>query len=325
MSEPKQIREQLRITCPSCNQRFSVGADLMDRMVECGACETRFRINDEVVVRSKRIYPGERTSNTLNRFQRVPIVSTTPQGMREISYDKDINADNLLSKYPRLWAAILGGGAIATIALMLLFSGGENNTLSGVSFENKLILTGFTSIVGTVLLVYAIPNARAKAVFFAILAAAGLLTIPFFINSPAVTSTKPSNTPDYMDPTNSLLFSELEEDPLTELKNRFLTNPLENEQKRLEALGGDKKAYGIYLTNLIQSNFNTVRDYLISNTMAGSSSHAYPRENGNYLIVLTDVSMDITEVTKIADSLGSTKEVHSDIGVIVVSINNEQF
>jgi transcription elongation factor Elf1 len=325
MPLPKQIRKQLRISCPACNQRLSVAAELMGQMIDCETCEARFHINEEVVARSKKIYPGERTSDTLNRFKRVPVIATTAQGMREISYDEDIYAENLSFNLRRILTAILGSGLMAGIALLLLFSGGENNALSEMSFENKMTIGGFASIVGTVLLVYANPKARAKVVIFGMFAAAGLLSIPFFINSPAVTSTNPSNTPDYVDPTNSLLFSEIEEDPLTELKNRFLTNPLENEQKRLEVLGGDTKAYGIYLTNLIQSNLNTVRNYLISNTKAGSSSHAYPRENGDYLIVLTDVSMDITEVTKIADSLGSTKEVHSDIGVIVVSINNKQF
>ena len=326
MPIPEQTRKQLRISCPSCNQRFSVAAELMDQMIDCEACEARFHINEEVVARSKKIYPGERTSNTLNRFNRVPVIASTAQGMREISYDEEIYAENLSSNYPqRILTAILGSGLMASIALMLLFSGGDNNALSEMSFANKMTIGGFASIIGMVLLVYANPKARAKAVIFGMFAAAVLLSIPFFIDSPAVTSTKPSNTPDYVDPTNSLLFSEIEEDPLTELKNRFLTNPLENEQKRLEVLGSDKKAYGIYLTNLIQSDLNTVRDYLISNTKAGSSSHAYPRENGDYLIVLTDVSMDITEVTKIADSLGSTKEVHSDIGVIVISINNKQF
>lgn len=298
----------------------------MDQMIDCEACEARFHINEEVVARSKKIYPGERTSNTLNRFKRVPIIANTAQGMREISYDEDIYAKNLSSNYSqRLLTAILGSGLMASIALMLLFSGGENNALSEMSFETKMTIGGFASIIGMVLLIYANPKARAKAVLFGMLAAAGLLSIPFFISSPTVTITKLSSKPDYVDPTDSFFFSEKAEDPLTELKNRFLTNPLEVEQKRLDALGSAKKAYGIYLTNLIQSDLNTVRNYLIKNTKAGSSSHAYPRENGDYLIVLTDVSMDITEVTKIADSLGSTKEVHSDIGVIVVSINNKQF
>jgi len=63
----------LLIRCPSCGQRFKVGDDLRERTVECGGCEHRFRIIDEVIVRGKKFYPGERKDQRLNRFHRVPL------------------------------------------------------------------------------------------------------------------------------------------------------------------------------------------------------------------------------------------------------------
>ncbi len=63
----------LIIRCPMCGQRFKVAEDLRGRTVECGGCEHRFRINDDVVVRGKKFYPGERKDPSLNRFQRVPL------------------------------------------------------------------------------------------------------------------------------------------------------------------------------------------------------------------------------------------------------------
>lgn len=325
MSVDPETTESLSIRCPSCRQRFSVGADLMDRMVECGACDARFRINDDVILRTKKFYPGERNSTELNRFQRVPLSAAAPEGLQTIRYADFNQLDKLEPTSPqRITAGILGVGLMAVIALMFIFSSGPSGSLSAMPLENKLLMGGFVSAVGVALLVYANPRARAKAGFFGLLMAAGLLTIPFFIKGPPMTYTDSGDSLDYVDPTDPLLFPEVPEDPLATLKDRFSTNPLEAEQKRLESSGSDKSAYGIYVTNLLQRNIYTVRDYLIRETMAGSSSHPYPRDNGDYLMVLTDVSMDITEVAKIAGLLGATKEVHPEIGVVVVSVNNEQ-
>ncbi len=326
MSTDPETTESLSIRCPSCRQRFSVGSELMGRMVECGACDARFRINDDVILRSKKFYPGERNSLELNRFQRVPLSAAAPEGLQTIRYAEFDQLDKLEPASPqRIMAGILGVVLMAVIALMFIFSNGPGGTLSAMPLENKLVMGGFISAVGVALLVYANPRARAKAGFFGLLIAAGLLTIPFFIKGPSVTYTTSADYPDYVDPTDPLISPGESEDPLVTLRNRFSTNPLEAEQKRLESTGSNKKAYGIYITNLLQRNIYVVRDYLIRDTMAGSSSHPYPRDNGEYLMVLTDVSMDITEVAKVASLLGTTKEIHPEIGVVLVSIDNEQF
>jgi hypothetical protein len=326
MSDAPVTTESLSIRCPSCRQRFSVGADLMDRMVECGACDARFRINDDVILRTKKFYPGERNSTELNRFQRVPLSAAAPEGLQTIRYADFNQHDQLEPTSPqRIMAGILGVGLMLVIALMFIFSSGPGGSLSAMPLENKLMMGGFVSVIGLALLVYANPRARAKAGFFGLLIAAGLMAIPFFIKGPAVTFTDSGKSPDYVDPTDPLLFPEEKEDPLTALRDRFSTNPLEAEQKRLEDSGSDRNAYGIYLTNLLQRNIYNVRDFLIRDTMAGSSSHPYPRDKGDYLMVLTDVSLGIAEVAEIAGRLGTTQEIHPEIGVIVVSVNNEQF
>ena len=296
-------------------------------MVECGACDTRFRINEDVILRSKKFYPGERDSTELNRFQRVPLSAAAPEGLQTMRYADFNQHDQLEPTSPqRIVAGIIGVGTMAAITLMFIFSSGPGGTLSAMPLENKLIMGGFVAAIGVASLVYANPKARAKAVFFGLLMAAGMLTIPFFIKGPNITYTDGGGTSkDYVDPTDPLLFPEEQVDPLTTLRDRFSTNPLEAEQNRLGISGSDKNAYGIYLTNLLQRNIYTVRDYLIRDTIAGDSSHPYPRDDGDYLMVLTDVSMGITEVAEIAGRLGTTKEIHPEIGIIVVSVDNEQF
>jgi hypothetical protein len=321
---PESI-DNLSIRCPSCRQRFSVGGDLRDRMVECGACDTRFRINEDVIIRSKKFYPGERDAHDLNRFQRVPLSAAAPDGLQTIRYAEFSHPERLLPASPqRILAGVIGVGTMALIALMLIFSSGPGASFGAMPLENKLVIAGFVSALGIGLLVYANPKARAKAAFYGLLLSAGLVSLPFFFKGTPIAARPGSVT--YTDPIEPLFPVETEEtDSITALRARFTTKPLEAEQTRHEEAGGGKKAYGIYLTKLQQRNIYTVRDFLIRETRADLSSHPYPRDEGDYLMILTEVSMDIAQVAKIAGRLGSTKEIHPEIGVIVVTVDNTQF
>ena len=62
---------QLQIRCPKCGQRFTVGPELQGKVVECGRCENRFRVDDDVIQRSRKFYPGEKPRDaSLDRFSR---------------------------------------------------------------------------------------------------------------------------------------------------------------------------------------------------------------------------------------------------------------
>jgi len=316
--------DPLSIRCPSCRQRFSVAANLKERMVECGACDFRFRINDDVIVRSKKAYPGERKRPELNRFQRVPLSAAAPDGLRTIRYAEFTHPEQLEPASPqRIMAGIIGVGMMVCIALILIFASGPGDTFGAMPQTNKFIIAGFVSALGVIMLIYANPRTRLKAGFFGALLAAGLVSLPIFFKGPPI-----SVEPDaYVtsDPVDPILPVDEDSDSVAALRERFTTKPLEAEQARLEMAGGGKKAYGIYLVNLEQRNIYTVRDYLIRETMAGPTSHPYPRDNGDYLIVLTDVSMDIAKVAEIAGRLGEAKETHDEVGVVVVSVDNNQF
>jgi hypothetical protein len=323
MPDEPETSENLNIRCPSCRQRFSVDSSLMERMVECGSCDARFRINDDVIMRSKKFYPGERNATELNRFQRVPLSAAAPEGLQTMRYAEFSNPEQLGPVSPqRVIAGIIGVATMVIVALLLIFSDTSAGTFGTMPLVNKLIVAGFVSVIGTLLLVYANPSARAKAAFFGLLLAGGLISLPFFVKG--VPNADDTSAGDYSDPI-APLFPADEEDPLAALKERFTTKPLEAEQARIEKSGTGQKAYGIYLTGMLQRNIYTVRDYLIRDTNAGPSSHPYPRDEGDYLMILTDVSMEIEEVARIAGRLGKAEGTYPEIGVIVVRVDNEQF
>ncbi len=190
-----------------------------------------------------------------------------------------------------------------------------------MSLTNKLVVGGFVSLLGFSLLVYANPRARIKAGFFGLLLAAGVICIPFFVKNDLVQE----KGLEPMAGDSKALFPEEEVDPLVELRERFGTKPLEVERSRLEQDGGGAKAFGIFLTNLVQRNIYTARDYLIRETEAAPSSHPYPRDDGDYLMLLTGVEGSMEAVAKTAGNLGSVVETHPELGIIVVKVDNEQF
>jgi hypothetical protein len=323
MADAKDSKETLSIRCPSCRQRFSVGDDLMGRMVECGACDTRFRINDDVILRSKKFYPGERGGANLNHFQRVPLSASAHSGMQPMRYAQFDHPERLEPVSPqRIIAGICGVGLMALIALLFIFAVNPGGAFSVMPIRNKLIIAGFVSLLGMALLVYANPKARLKAGFIGLLLGAGVVSLPFFFTGQPITR---DHTVELEPRTSEEAFPPEETDLLTQLRNRFVTRPLEAEQERLRNSASDKHAYGIYLTNLVPRNKYVARDFLIRDTGAALTSHPYPRDEGNYLMVLTEVPMEIEEVANIAARLGKAEEIHPDIGVVVVKVDNTQF
>ena len=322
MPDTPDPQDNLSIRCPSCHQRFSVEQSLKDRMVECGGCDSRFRIDDEVIIRTKKHYPGERKGADLNRFQRVPMSAAPAPGQQPMRYE-DVGPTAIGPASPqRVLAGMLGVGLMIFTGLILIFSVGQDSSFSAMSLQNKLVIAAFVAVLGFIMLMYANPRSRVRGAVFGLLLAGSLIAIPFLFKGQPMTGDGKGET---VGKTEEADFTGDEIDPEADLRERFTTKPLEDEQARMEKLSDGKKAYGIYLTNLIPKNIYTVRDYLIRDTEAGVSSHPFPRDDGDYLMILTEVEKDFEEVTEIAARLGEMEETHPEIGVVVIRVDNRLF
>ncbi len=324
MSENKETSDKLNIRCPNCRQRFSVALEVMNRLVECGGCETQFRVTEETVIHSKKVYPGEKKEPELNQFRRIPSDSgALPKGMQTINYADFNHPEQIGPASPLRVIAGVFGVAIMLLGALLLFIASKPQTpLGGMPFENKCIIGAFTSLLGFVFLVYANPHAKIKASIISLLLAAGVFAIPFYLKEPSAKPNKYLHKPIEIDP---LINQNESSDPIQALRDRFLTQPIEKEQNLLVAKNSDKKTYGIYLTEMLGRYKFNARDYLVRETLAGIASHPYPRNGNNHLIVLTDVGMDFDQVAEIAGRLGKVSETHPEISVIVVKVDNELF
>jgi hypothetical protein len=324
MLDNKDNPETLKIRCPTCRLRFSVSTEFLNRIVECGGCDAQFRITEEIIVQSKKVYPKDKNDLDLHQFRRSPQHSIpAPQGIQTASYADFKHPEQLGPASPQRLIAGACGIAIMLLGAFLLFIATKpQSPLGGMSFDKQLIFAGFISLLGFIFLIYANPRAKFKAGFFGLLLAAGVFTIPIYIKEH---SSKLGANPDSNIKLEPLKLPENTPDPKQKLRERFATQPLEKEQNRLINSNSKKNAYGVFLTDMLGRNKLNARDYLVRETLANPSSHPFPRDGNNHLIVLSDVEMDFERVSEIADKLGKVTETHPEINIIVVKVENELF
>lgn len=329
MSIPNPDDLLLLIRCPSCGQRFKVGDDLRERTVECGGCEHRFRINDDVIVRGRKFYPGERDGRSLNRFQRVPLPGGESLiGVQPIRYSSMPEPAVLEPASPqRTIAGGIGVVGMILMALLLMFGASRGGLLDGMVLTDRLLMAGFASLLGVIMLVYGNPKARLKALGVGLVLSSCVVAVPFFfkVGSVPLEHRTVSSLRD-SDASSEVKSQESTEDStILALRAKIGTGPLVAEIDKLAKAGGGKRAMGLWLRDLSESNKNLVKEYILRATGADPTSHPYPRDGGDYLLVVTGVTQSIQELAQLASVLGKTEKIYPEISVIEVRVNNEIF
>lgn len=329
MAEAQSDAENLSIRCPGCGQRFKVGIELRDRMVECGTCENRFRVNDEVILRTKKFYPGEHRNRSLDGFSRVPkTVQSMPSDFKTVEYAEEPAKLAMIQPASPL-RLVLGSSAVAAIfivALMLIFGGGAGGVLYGTVVSKRLMLAGFTALLSGILLVAANPGARHKAVVGALAAAACLLSLPFVFtqgNRPVASVTDGEL---FARPGLAGEAKETESEEILALKEEIGFAPLAREIERFQSLPGNagRGAAGIWLRGLQEFHRLQIKDYIIRNTGADPSSHMYPRPP-DYLMVVSSVTDDLAELARLCERFGEVRRVIEPLRVVEVVVDNSCF
>lgn len=320
----------LLVRCPSCRQRFKVSEDLRGRMVECGACEHRFQIDGGVVMRGRKVYPGERASPLLDRFQRVPHSGAgfglTGGTGGTVSYGPPPDPVELETVAPqRVIAGAAGVLVMIFIALLLMFGASRGGALDGMPMVNRFALAGFTSLMGMIALIYANPKARVKAFFVSLVLGASVTAVPIFFQEGSVALGSDIVQVEAVEPRPWLL-KDADESELAVLRGRIGTGPLESEIARLAGVEGQKtRAIGLWLRGLSNNHKYLVRDYILRVTDADPTSHAYPRDGGDYLFVVTGITKTLDEMAALVAPFGEVEKNYPDLGVIEVRVNNENF
>ena len=226
----------------------------------------------------------------------------------------------------RILAGIVGASGIVVVALLLLFGTSRGGLLDGMDLTRRLMMGGFMGCLGIALLIYANPKARLKALAVGVLMSAGMLTIPFFFRTGSDDGTVGTGaavvvaTERPAEPVRSGQERELET-----LRNRIGTGPLDDEIARLANAGSKQKAVGIWLRGMQESHRYLVRDYILRVTGADQASHFYPRNGGDFLMVVTGIDESMDEVAAISGALGEVVRSYPDLALIEVNVRNENF
>lgn len=327
MLPPHEHPDNLQIRCPACGQRFNVGVDLRDRTVECGSCEHRFRIDDDVIIRSRKFYPGERRDPRLDMFARVPHAPSVSPNIQTVAYAPEPSHASFEPPSPlRTMVGIAAVLGMIFIGVLLMAGARYGGLLDGVSTLKRLSLAGFAGVAGGTLLIYANPRGRKKAAAVALLLLGGLLAVPFAFQtaSEPVAPTRPSGIAQ-----PGPVKKAAEPDRSSELADRMVLEPLLKETSRLVADGAPGHAVGVWLRNLRDSNKYLVRDYLINATGADVlNSNLFTRESDEWLLVLSGPSVSLESTTQAASKLGGDADatrIHEKLNVVEVTVNNAIF
>jgi hypothetical protein len=324
MADPhEQDPESLQIRCPSCGQKFKVGHDLQGRMVECGTCETQFRVNDETILRAKKFYPGEHRDPRLHGFGRRPMEASGPVHIPTTQYHPEPHA--VAFEPPGAQRTIAGVVAVVmmiSIALLLGFGAHQGRALDGVSQTNRLILAGFAGALGGLLLIYANPRGRKKAVFFALLFCSGLVAMPFIFTEASEPLAATGGAPRATEEATPVDDSE-------KLAKSLGLEPLIAENLRLAEKGGDSgRALGLWLREMKESNKLLIRDHLVRETGADPDSNLYVRDRGDWLMVLSGVKRPIEEIAAVAGKLGrggKAERIYPELNLVEIMVDNSAF
>ncbi len=325
--------DKLLIRCPECRQRFKVEPELRGRMVECGVCEHRFHIRDEVIIRLRKFYPGEKRHHELSRFQRISNTqpANAPVASSEFSPFLPQPHAGAAAYQPvppqRILAGLIGTGTIVAMALLMLFGSDHGGPLDGMVMSHKFLMAGFTALIGFSLILYANPNTRGRAMIFGTALVCGLMAVPYFIRegSSSIEEAPPGQDNVVPDPPPQVNAKSARDLALEAMRERAGIRPLEQEIELLAAENPDRQAFGLFLVGLHESNRIAVRDYMFRVTSAEPTSHIYPRDDSEYLFVLSGLDVNIERLASLASPLGRVREIFPELNLVEITVDNGVF
>lgn len=303
-----------------------MGHELRDRMVECGSCEHRFRILDEVVVHHRKFYPGERKDAKLEAFQRLPMATIYTSGGGPEEFMHETANIKLFGPTPfyRTLVGIVGAAVMLFAGLLLTLGAHRGAALDGMSMANRMILAGFLAFLGSWFLLFANPRGRGKAVLIVALCSAAIISLPWFFRDASAPLQAVGRAPD------TLAMPEPGPKPVSsmdKLRELIGDHPLVAEIKRAEQEkpGSGRNVAGLWLRGLEEQYKLQVRDYIIRSTGADSSSHLYPRGGGDFLMVVSGLRGGIHDLHEAAGRLGRVERVIDELQVVEVVVDNPSF
>ena len=329
MDGSRNEEEKINIRCPRCSQRFRVTPDFEGKMVECGSCDERFRVTEDVIVRTRKFYPGEhKDTANLQRFNRVPARSVAPLAAAEPAVPTAPREIVTFSPL-RLMLGIAAVSGVLLVAAILAFGGAPGRVLDGAPMDKRLVLAGFTGLIAAALLVVANPRARIKGLVGGLVCLGALVSIPVFVKTGlpvdgTAQGPEPAGAPATTDSGN---LAGDAVDPLDEVRRQMRSRPLDEAIKLYGPAGklDGRTVVGVWLRDVRDFNKDLIMKYLVRSTGADQRSWSYPRPPSDCLIVLHGVTPELREIAKLCERFGTPARTFEEMHAIEVIVDNERF
>lgn len=295
----------------------------MGRTVECGACENRFSVNDEVIQKGAKFYPGERNHKALDGFSRVDGPKIGMDASTPIPRGQAPGYFSPISKVGPLKLTLGWLGVIIILsALGFLYM---SELAQEWPVATQVMFALLAGVVGLGLIAFANPRNRSKALLIGGIASAILLSVPFVYRSKRTNSPYTEGVTTPRNPSSEGLEKSAEPATEEQIRNLVGITPLETEIRRLAESGSPLRVYGIWLRDMSPSNRLSVRDYLLRATNGSPTSVIYPRDGRDYLMVLTGLDKTIEQVAEAASKIGRLSAIHQNLQVIEVKVDASIF
>ncbi|MFT5904891.1 MAG: hypothetical protein ACI9E1_000479 [Cryomorphaceae bacterium] len=173
--------DKIQIKCTSCGQKFPVTESYIGRMVECGACDEKFKVEGSAIVTLKKHYPGEKSESNTEVYAKSP--STEPSEAQDVTF-QTASYQNVSAEYAQptrpLKTLMICIGAIFMLLIIVIFliGGREDGILKGLDNTKRLILTGFVALMGSSLII-AGSRHKIKGLLLSLVLGGSLIAMPF--------------------------------------------------------------------------------------------------------------------------------------------------
>lgn len=293
--------------------------DFLGKTVECGSCDSRFKVtNEQVVAEKQKFYPGEKTDKSLDSFGKTAASMAAPVGFKQAHYQPDVSSDFVGPPRPRRTVAAIAGAAILIMVIIVfLLAGGKEGSMRDMVTVNRFIFVGFSALIGGGLFFYGMAHNRKLGWLLGGVLCTIVLTLPIIFPANPISATVVENVDELEAQNNSQVDQE-------EAARQYLADiGYEPVQKAVVSRGADT-VVAIYLRNASKAVRAKIAAYLYSATEEVSREISYERGSTglNGLILLVEQKKSIAEIALLCEKFGRIEKISKDLRVIDVTVEN---
>ena len=298
-------------------------------MVECGACDEKFKVEGAALVRQKKHYPGEKSESNADAFATSPSADSIAN--QDVAF-QTANYQNVSAEYAQppkpLKTLMICVGAITILIFiaLFLFGGKEEGFLKELNTNKRLILAGFIALAGSCLII-AGSRHKKKGILLSFILGGTLLAMPFIFPevSDSILADKDIQDPELIDiPAN-----DEDKDPLEAQLDKYKNGiGFDKVEAARTALSDPDSLKAVVLRGSKVQDMDTILSYLKQSVGFKNTpvTYNFGREIDGEPVVLitfiTDTPLErVFDVTKKFGTPQDMNEIRSTLKIIEVVVN----